>query len=90
MKFQAKLRKIGNSQGIYIPLKFLTGFKIGDKIELEIITSVKEKKDVITEKETKPQKVITLKKHKYKGNPLYQFCPKHPGSLRITCGCKTS
>ena len=38
MKFKAKLRKIGNSIGIYIPRNVITSYKIGDEIELNVIT----------------------------------------------------
>ena len=38
MVFTAKLRKIGNSQGIYIPLKVITDYIIGDVLTLEVIT----------------------------------------------------
>lgn len=57
MKFKVKLRKIGNSQGVYIPKNVITNYKIGDEIALEII-------DVITlspKSQDKPQKVITNK-----------------------------
>ena len=46
-----KLRKIGNSQGVYLPLTLLGGAKIGDMID--VITS-----NVITSKKTK--NVITF------------------------------
>jgi len=51
MKFKAKIRKIGNSQGIYIPKDVITNNKIGDEIELQVITSDTEPpKEVITDK----------------------------------------
>jgi len=34
---------------------------------------------------TKP---VSVTKRKYQGSYLYQLCPKHPGSMKITCGCK--
>lgn len=55
MKFKAKLRKIGNSQGVYIPKNVITSFKIGEVIELEVITSSSKNQE-------KPQKVITSDK----------------------------
>ena len=70
MRFKAKLRKIGNSQGIYIPKNVITNYKIGDVITLEVITSKKnvitKERNVITEKRnviTPKKNVITLKKN---------------------------
>jgi len=37
-QFKAKLRKIGNSQGVLIPYKVITDYKEGDEITLEVIT----------------------------------------------------
>lgn len=48
MTFKAKLRVIGNSQGVYIPKHVITGYEIGEVITLsvgEVIT----KDDVITD-----------------------------------------
>lgn len=77
MRFKAKLRQIGNSQGIYIPKKVITSYKIGDILELEVIT-------------LKPQNVITSKNvitsaHKQKFNT--QWCKRHK-SMKGTCGCR--
>jgi antitoxin component of MazEF toxin-antitoxin module len=44
--FKAKLRIIGNSIGIYVPRDVITGFKVGDEIEFDVIT--KSIEDVIT------------------------------------------
>ena len=71
--FKAKLRRIGNSQGIYIPKEVITNYKIGDILDVEVIT--KDKGTVIT-----GDKVITTSK--------LDFCSKHPGSFKSTCGCK--
>jgi antitoxin component of MazEF toxin-antitoxin module len=73
MKFKAKIRRIGNSQGIYIPKNVITNNKIGDEIELQVITSD-------TKLPEKPKKVITL-------NKSWDWCEKHSTS-RIKCGCK--
>ena len=75
-----KLRRIGNSQGIYLPLKVITGYNIGDMVEVEVIT--KDNESGIT-----PPKVITPKPEKMLSGK-YSMCPKHPGSMKITCGCK--
>jgi antitoxin component of MazEF toxin-antitoxin module len=42
-KFKAKLRKIGNSQGVIIPKEVITDYQLGDEIELEVITARIEK-----------------------------------------------
>ena len=46
MQFKVKLRRIGNSQGVYIPKNVITGYNIGDVITLvlenKVITSFKE------------------------------------------------
>jgi len=59
MTFKAKLRKIGNSQGIYISKDVITGYNIGDVITLTL--EGKKDKQVITS-DTSPKKVITGKK----------------------------
>jgi len=89
MKFKAKLRKIGNSQGIYIPLKVITGYNLGEDIELEVITKGYIEFNgtkVITEKA--PKVITPDKKVITRDLSRYEMCPKHPGSMKITCGCK--
>lgn len=87
MKFKAKLRQIGNSQGIYIPLKVITGYTLGEEIGVEVITKEETKEEQVITKgglEEKPvAKVITPIKKSSK----LEFCSKHKGSLKITCGC---
>lgn len=39
MKFKAKLRRIGNSQGIYVPTEVIGNYKIGDEVEFDLISS---------------------------------------------------
>ena len=79
MKFKAKLRKIGNSLGVIIPLNVITGYKKGDFIELNVITEP----NVITEKSAN---VITSEKPpKKKFNT--EWCDKH-NSMKGTCECK--
>lgn len=48
MRFKAKLRKIGNSIGVLIPLKVITGFNLGEEIWLEVITNKEKEQEVIT------------------------------------------
>lgn len=81
-----KLRQIGNSVGVIIPIKVITDYTIGEEIELEVITKKEknEEKDanVITQG-AKKVPVITDE------NPnRYDFCEKHKGVMKITCGCK--
>jgi len=78
--FKAKLRQIGNSQGVYIPLRELEGFTVGEEIELEIIRG---EKIVPVRQEQIPLKVINEKP-----STRMEMCPKHLGSRKITCGCK--
>ena len=84
--FKAKLRKIGNSIGIYIPKEVITSYKVGDVITLNVITSGaesgEEKKNVITS-------TITSSKNKpiTSYTRAYIWCDKHDAST-ITCGCK--
>lgn len=80
MRFKAKLRRIGNSLGILIPLKVITGYSLGEFIELDVITKE-------GEKENETPKVITPKKT-ISQSSRFELCPKHPGSMKITCGCR--
>jgi antitoxin component of MazEF toxin-antitoxin module len=72
MKFQIKLRRIGNSIGVYIPKDVITNYKIGDVITLyteDVITNIKEVPI--------PTKIFNS-----------EMCTKHTGSMKGTCGCK--
>ncbi len=80
-RFKAKLRRIGNSFGVLIPMKVITGHSSGDVITLDVIT-----KEEGTEEEG--AKVITPNIPKKSLSDRYVMCPKHPGSMKITCGCK--
>ena len=60
MQFKAKLRKIGNSQGIYIPKKVITGYNLGDMIELQVITGDEEDKQEVITKPLKDKKPFTF------------------------------
>lgn len=90
-RFKAKLRRIGNSVGVIIPLKVITDYTIGEEIELEVITkmrnNVESDVNVITQEakipEQEPNVITPIKKL-----GRYEFCPKHPGTMKITCGCK--
>ena len=80
MTFKAKLRRIGNSQGVYIPTKVITGYEMGDFITLEVITP----QGVISDRQGRvitdvPDKVITPEKSfnmemctKHRSNTLYE------------------
>ena len=62
--FKAKLRRIGNSQGVYIPSNVITEYEIGEEITLEVITN--KPKEVITKSllDDSAKKVITKDKEK--------------------------
>ena len=79
-QFKAKLRQIGNSQGVYIPKKVITGYNIGDVITLSL-------EGVITNVYTgNKQKVITPQEIT-KPNFNTAWCKKHD-VMKGTCGCK--
>jgi len=63
--FKAKLRRIGNSQGIYIPKDEVSNYKIGDMLEVEVITkggkSPINAQDVITQKTERKRLVMNPK-----------------------------
>lgn len=40
MKIKAKLRKIGNSVGVLLPREVITGIKLGEEVELDVITNL--------------------------------------------------
>lgn len=65
-RFKAKLRKVGNSVGVLIPLKVITDYVLGDEIELEVITSATKTEQVVENVITSPvqssMEVITPKK----------------------------
>ena len=83
MKFKTRLRRIGNSRGVIIPLDVITGYRLGDEIELEVITGSQKlplkEKEVIT---TDISPVITKDT-----KPNWEFCKKHKG-FKSSCGCK--
>lgn len=47
MKFKTKLRKVGNSIGIYVPREAIGSYSVGDEIEFDTL-------QVITPERTKP------------------------------------
>ena len=77
MIFKAKLRRIGNSRGVILPSGVITGYILGEDVELEVIT----KKDDTSNKE---QGVINLSKEERKP---FKWCDKHEAST-LTCKCK--
>ncbi len=81
MKFKAKLFKLGNSRGIYIPKSIYNSLCIGEEYEWEVYTKGEEK-------ETITPKVYTLQKIVSNQSNKMEMCSKHPGSMKITCGCK--
>ncbi len=82
MRFKAKLRRIGNSVGILIPRDVITGIKLGDEIDVDVITNPLN--EVITERE-KPLSVITPSLQRKVFNS--KWCEKH-NAYRGSCGCK--
>ena len=74
MTFKAKLRKIGNSLGIIIPMNVITNYKKGDEIELNVITG--------PIRESVPIKMVFNQEKK-----PYKWCNKHDVST-LTCLCK--
>jgi len=62
MTFKAKLRRIGNSIGVLIPLKVITDYTLGEEIELEVITKRGNKATDVITKPLEEKKVITQKK----------------------------
>ena len=74
MIFKAKLRTIGNSVGIYVPRSVITGLKVGDEVEFEVITKTTDSSsDVITPVERKSFDT--------------DWCNKHT-VMKGSCGCK--
>ncbi len=61
--------------GVIIPIKVITDYTIGEEIEVEVITKGEKKNgNVITQGAKKSGR--------------YNFCEKHPGVMKSTCGCK--
>ena len=81
MSFKAKLRRIGNSVGIYVPRKKVSNYEIGEEVEFQVITTfidTKKEQEVIT---PKADQVITHNKFDT------GWCSKH-NTYKGTCGCK--
>lgn len=79
MRFKAKLFKLGNSKGIYIPKEVYTNLEENREYEWELyIQDQKDPNNVYTSKE----EVITEKLFNT------EMCKKHPGSMKGTCGCE--
>ena len=84
MKFKAKLRRIGNSLGVLIPRDVITDRQLGEVITLEVITK---QGDVITERQESIYKKPEKGKDVYTGENNMEWCQKHKGSRKGTCGC---
>jgi len=80
MRFKAKLFKLGNSRGIYIPKSIYNNLDIGKEYEWEVYTKEEEK-----EKES-PTVYTPFLREKL-ANKKMEWCEKHD-SWKITCGCK--
>ena len=82
MRFESKIRKIGSTQGIYIPTDVITrlGIKIGDVITFSILEE-NETPDVITPKKEIKAEALPIKKP-FNAN----WCSKH-SVYKGTCGC---
>ncbi len=81
MIFKAKLRIIGNSQGIYIPKEVITGYNIGDEIELEVITK-RGKGETMSPKVITPVLADLVEKKPFNT----KWCDKH-SAYKGSCGC---
>lgn len=86
MKFEAKVFKLGHSRAVYIPKEFEIG-KVYTFSYEEKGTPEQTGKEVYTEP---PQKVYTEqeKQTSVYTSSRFDFCKKHRGSLKTTCGCK--
>jgi len=95
MRIKAKLRRIGNSQGVLLPLNVITDKKLGDEIELEVITNQDEMVENGQKMLEPTPKVITpvsVCANTLPDTKEFEFntkmCDKHEGSMRGTCGCQ--
>ncbi len=79
MKFKAKLFKLGNSRGIYIPKEVYTYLEDKKEYEWEVYT------DLPAGVYTKPLEFQTPKTKKPKFNT--QWCKSH-NVMKGTCGCE--
>ena len=77
-RFKAKLFKLGNSRAIYIPKSIYKELELKE-YEWEVYTEGKKEAPKVY---TPQKKVLTNKSSRM------EMCPKHPGSMKITCGCK--
>jgi putative transposon-encoded protein len=93
---KAKLKKIGNSMYILIPKKIAEPFVLPGEIEVFFPKEVEEIRNFDSSpapekiKKTLPEEdknVITVKERMPSLNGS-EFCKKHKGSRKWTCGCK--
>ncbi len=62
-RIKAKLRRIGNSRGVIIPLEVITGIKLGEEIELDVITEGEKGTEPLPNVITGNKKMIWCRKH---------------------------
>jgi len=82
MTFKAKLSKQGNGYCIYIPRDVRTLLDLNSEYEWSVRTDKVNNDGIVITKEVKEIKNNCGDGH---GTDL---CPKHPGSMKKTCGCK--
>ena len=91
MRFQGKVFKLGHSVAVYIPKEVYTILKIGEKYDFEVYTGEIEKSTPLEEKVAELENTYDESKEGAKEERVQSsqldFCKKHPGSLKITCGC---
>lgn len=83
MKFKAKLFKLGNSRGIYVPKEVYTNLVVNNEYEWIVYTGKEEDDPSVY---TKPLDLNIPKTNKVKFNTA--MCSKHEGSMKGTCGCE--
>ncbi len=86
-----KLFKVGNSYCVRIPKKIAEPF-IGGEVEVAFPVEIPVKREVVPApekiKKTLPDVVENVITQKVKNNGGSEFCKKHIGSRKWTCGCK--
>jgi antitoxin component of MazEF toxin-antitoxin module len=81
-----KIIRIGNSQGVYIPKEVITqlGKKVGEMVDI-VITGYNEGQGTL------PQVITELIEEKNNIKEVKfntEWCPKHEGVRKGTCGCQ--
>lgn len=80
MKIKAKLRRIGNSVGVLLPREVITGTKLGEEIEIDVITDYVQV-PIVGTLDSKTEQISFRKAFNT------EMCTKHEGSMKGTCGC---